>query len=81
MLYYELINMYKKELEEVFESKDETWRKKHDYKNLNDFSYQVYEVKKDKAEKEKEDEDEDETAQELPPYIKVSKSRFNEIED
>ena len=68
--------MYKKEYEQVFENKDEDWRKKHDYKNLKDFSYQVDEVNKaDVAEKE----DEDETDQELPPRIKVSKSRFNKI--
>ena len=30
---------------------------------------------------EKQNEDEDETDQELPPWIKVSKSRFNEIKD
>ena len=73
------IDMYKKEYEQVFETKDENWRKKHSYKNLNDFSYQVDEVKKDEAEKEKEDEDE--TDQELPPWIKVTKSRFSEIRD
>ena len=75
--YYELINMYKKEYEQVFENKDEYWRKKHDYKNLKDFSYQIDEVKKDEAEKEKEDK----TNQELPPWIKVTKSIFNEIRD
>ena len=49
--------MYKKEYEQVFETKDENWRKKHDYKNLKDFSYQVDEAKKVEAEREKEDED------------------------
>ena len=68
--------MYKKEYEQVFENKDENWRKKHVYKNLKDFSYEVDEVNKaDVTEKE----DEDETDQELPPWIKVPKSRFNEI--
>ena len=75
--YYELINIYKKVYEQVFENKDENWRKKHDYKNLKDFSYQVDEVKKDEAEKEKEDE----TDQKLPPWIKMPKSRFNEIKN
>ena len=75
LLYYELINMYKKEYEQVFENKDENWIKKHDYKNLKDFNYQVDEIKKDEAEKEKEDK----TDQKLPPWIKVPKSRFNEI--
>ena len=78
--------MYKKEYAQVFENKDENWRKKHDFKNLKDFSYQVDEVNKvDVTEKEDGDEtekqDEDETDQELPPWIKVSKSRFNEIKD
>ena len=27
--------MYKKEYEQVFENKDENWRKKHDYEKLN----------------------------------------------
>ena len=68
--------MYKKEYEQIFENKDENWRKKHVYKNLKDFSYEVDEVNKaDVTEKE----DEDETDQELPPWIKVPKSRFNEI--
>ena len=75
LLYYELINVHKKEYEQVFENKDENWRKNHDYKNLKDFSYQVDEVKRDEAEKEKEDE----TDQELLPWIKVTKSRYNKI--
>ena len=78
LLYNKWIDMYKKEYEQVFETKDENWRKKHDYKNLEDFSYKVDEVKKDKTEEEKEEEDE---TQELPPWIKVTKSRFNEIRD
>ena len=32
MLYNKWIDMYKKQYEQVFESKDESWRKKHDYK-------------------------------------------------
>ena len=53
--YYELVNTYKEEYNQVFESKDEDWRKKHDYKNLKDFGYQA-----DKAEKEeKKEKDED----------------------
>ena len=70
--------MYKKEYEQVFENKDEKWSKKYDYKNLKDFGYQIDEVNKaDVIEKE----DEDETNQELPPWIKVSKNRFNGIKD
>ena len=60
-------------------TKMKTEGKKHDYKNLKHFSYQVDGVKKDEAEKGKEDEAE--TDQELPPWIKVTKSRFNEIQD
>ena len=78
LLYNKWIDMYKKEYEQVFENKDENWRKKHDYKNLKDFGYQVHEVNKaDVTEKE----DEEETDQELPPSIKVPKSRFNKIKD
>ena len=74
-LYNKWIGMYKKKYEQVFETKNADWRKQHDYKNLKNFSYQIDEVKKDKAEKE------DETDQELPPWINVTKSRFNEIRD
>ena len=78
MLYNKRIDIYKKEYEQVFENKDESWRKKDDYKNLKDVRYQVDEVNKADA---TEKEDEDETDQELPPWIKVSKRRFNEIKD
>ena len=53
--------MYKKEYEQVFESKDKNWRKKHDYKNLKEFNYQV-----NKADLTEEEEDEDKTNQKLP---------------
>ena len=70
--------MYKKEYEQIFETKEEDWKKRHDYKHLNDFSYQEDKVNKaDVTEKE----GEDETDQELSPWIKVIKSRFNEIRD
>ena len=76
LLYNKWIHMYKNEYELGFESKDENWRKKHDCENLKDFSYQLDELNKaDVPEKE------DETDQELPPWIKVSKTRFNEIKD
>ena len=78
LLYNKRIDIYKKKYAHVFENKDENWRKMHDYKNLKDFSYQVDEVNKaDVTEKE----DEDETDQELQPWIKVPKTRLNEIKD
>ena len=43
----------KKEYQQVFESKNENWRKKHDCKNLKDLDYQADKVKEDEAEKEK----------------------------
>ena len=46
LLYNKWIDMYKKEYEQVFENKDQNWRKKHDCKNLKDFSYRVDEVNK-----------------------------------
>ena len=70
--------MYKKEYEQVFETKDEYWEKKHDYKHLKDFNYQADKVNKEDA---PEKENEHETDQELPPWIKVTKYRFNEIRD
>ena len=64
LLYYELISIYKTEYNQVFESKDEGWRKKHDYKNLKDLNYQA-----DKADvTEKAKKDEDESDQKLPPW-------------
>ena len=36
LLYNGLINIYKKEYDQVFESKDKGWKQKHDYKNLKD---------------------------------------------
>ena len=58
--------------------KMKTGRKKHDYKHLKDLSYQADKVNKaDTTEKE----DEDEIDQELPPWIKLTKSKFNEIRD
>ena len=76
LLYNKWINMYKKEYEQVFENKDENWREKHEYKNLKDFNYQVDEVNKADV---TEQEVEDETDQELPPWIKVPKSRSLEL--
>ena len=68
--------MYRKEYEQVFETTDEDWRKKHGHKNLKYFSYQADKVNKVDVTKK---EDKDDTDQELPPWIKVTKSRFNEI--
>ena len=70
--------MYKKGCEQVFETKNEDWKKKHDYKHPKDFSYQADKINKADVTGR---EDEDETDQELLPWIKVTKSRFNEIRD
>ena len=40
MLYGQLVNIYKIEYDQTFESKDKSWRQKHDYKNLKDLDYQ-----------------------------------------
>ena len=60
-LYNKWVDRYEKEYEQVFENKDENWRKKHDYNNLKDFGYQVDKVHKvnkaDVTEKVGEDED------------------------
>ena len=52
--------MYKKEYEQVFKTKDEDWKKKHDYKNLKDFSFQADKVGVE------EKEDKDKIDQKLP---------------
>ena len=46
LLYNKQIHMYKKEYEQVFETKNEDWKKIHDYKHLKDFSYQADAVSK-----------------------------------
>ena len=46
LLYYELINMYKKEYNQVFESKDEDWN----YKNLKHLDYQANKAEKEEKE-------------------------------
>ena len=77
VLYYELINMYKKEYDPLFEIQDQNWRRKHDYENLKDLNYQVDKVDKVHVT----EKDEDKTDQGLPPWVKVIKSRLDEIKD
>ena len=45
--------MYKKEYEQVLKSKDENWRKKHNYKHLKIFGHQADKSDKIKKEKDK----------------------------
>ena len=40
MLHNKLVDIYKKEYNHDFESKNENWRQKHDYKNLKALGYQ-----------------------------------------
>ena len=73
--------MYKKEYEQVIESKDENWWKKTWLqKNVKDFNYQVDKVNKvNKAHKENKSEDKaDKTYQELPLWTE-SKDEFNKL--
>ena len=65
-----MTNMYKKEYAQVFEIKDENWRKKYDYKNLKDFSYEVDKTKKE----------EDKTVKKKIKQIK-NYHEFNELKD
>ena len=78
LLYYELVNVYETEYNQVFESKDKYWRKKPDYKNLKNLEYQVDKVDKvdvtEKGKKEKVNE----TDQKLPPWVMA---RFEEAKD
>ena len=52
LLFYELINMCKKEYEQVLKLKMKT-EGKNDYKNPKDFSYQVDKTKKEEDKKKK----------------------------
>ena len=77
MLYDELISIYKKEYNQVFESKDKDWRQKYDHKNMKDLEYQA-----DKAEKADETDDTDESDEEdeaIPEWVEVSKNAFDAI--
>ena len=72
--------MYKKEYNQVFESKDEDWREKHNYKDMKYLDYRSDKAKKvDKASKEDECNAE-ETDQELLPWIE-SKDKFNKLKN
>ena len=62
MLYDELISIYKKEYNQVFESKDKDWKQKYDYENLEDLDYQLDELQQI-----------DQLM--LPIWVKVTKSR------
>ena len=70
MLYYELIGVYKKEYDSVFKSKDNDWRLKPDYKNLKDLDYQPQQP----------DQPQQSDQLMLPTWVKVTKSRLNEIQ-
>ena len=70
-LYNKWINMYKKRYEQVFESKDEDW-KKHDYKNLKGFSYQPDKVGVE------EKENEDKINKKLPELV-INKANENKL--
>ena len=71
MLYYEWVNIYKREYEQVFERKDENWRKNHDCKNLKDLSYQA--EKKEKYETDEKDEEDEEDEETISEWLKVEK--------
>ena len=65
MLYGELVNIYTKEYNQTFESKDKKWRQRYGYQNLKDLDYQLYQSQQP-----------DEL---IPKWVKVTKSRFDEI--
>ena len=83
LLYYELIDIYKKECNRVFGSKEENWRKKYNHKNLKYLEYQADE--EDKEEKDKTDEEdkveeeEEEEEEKILEWVKVDKNRFSFI--
>ena len=75
MLYDELVNIYKKEYDQVFNSKDKDWIQKHDYKNLKDLDYRRDQSQPDQSQRDQSQPDQ----QVLPKWVKVTKNRFNEI--
>ena len=62
MFYDELVNIYTKECNQIFESKDKKRRQRHGYQNLKDLDYQL---------------DQSQQPDQLSPkWVKVTKSRF-----
>ena len=81
-LYYELIDIYKKECNRVFGSKEENWRKKYNHKNLKYLEYQADEEdkeEKDKTDEEDKVEEEEEEEEKILEWVKVDKNRFSFI--
>ena len=72
VLYDMLIKIYRKEYNQVFKSKDENWRQKHDYKNLKDLNYQPDQIQPGQPQQSDQSR--------LPTWVKATKSRFNEIQ-
>ena len=73
ILYNVLVRIYKKEYNQVFQSKDEDWRQKHDYKNLKDLDYQPDQPQQS-------DQPQPPHKLKLPKWVKVTESRFDEIQ-
>ena len=67
LLHDELIRIYKKEYDQVFENKNKKWRLKNDHDNLKDLNYQPDQSQPDQIV--------------LRKLVKVSKERSNEILD
>ena len=61
---------------QAFESKDEDWRQKYDYKNLKDLGYKLHKSKQ--PDKSKEPDELKQPDHKLPPWIK-SKNKLNEL--
>ena len=67
-----LIKIYRKEYNQVFKSKDEDWRQKHDYKNLKDLNYQPDQIQPSQPQQPDQSR--------LPTWVKATKNRFNEMQ-
>ena len=63
-LYDQLIDIYEKEYDQVFKSKDNDWRLKHDYKNLKDLDYQPQQL---------------DQPDQAPPLWILSNDKFNKL--
>ena len=77
MLYYEQTSICKREYNQIFESKDRTWRLKYDYKNWKYLNYQADQSQPDQSQPDQSQLDQ----LVLPKWVKVSKRRFNEIQE
>ena len=72
LVYDELIDIYKKEYDQVFKSKDNDWNLKHDLKNLKNLDYQP-----DQLQQPHQPQQRDQPQQAITKCVKLIKSTFD----